>query len=366
MSFQIIENANIQDITTWKIPYQVKYWVEINDKNDLVLLCNTPEFKATEKKIILGKGANTLLAENYYHGMVICMKNVGAREYETTDTHSYWQIDAGQDWCDLVDFFVYETNLGNIENLTLIPGTAGAAPIQNIGAYGRSFSDICEWVEVFNFSTLLFEKYKNQDCEFGYRTSVFKSKVLSGQLFAITAVGIKLKKPNAINMNFAEEIDYGSLQNVLSGFGKAPYTIQQVCEAVKYIRMEKLPDIEEYGTNGSLFVNPIVKGTKLKDLLEIYPQLPFFPHHEEIQGEKTYKIAAGHILEKLGWRFKNENQEWQVKQINNVGVWKHHALILINYGTINPTHIVQCIGLIKKSFFEATKITLSTEINIVE
>ncbi|MGL6022514.1 MAG: FAD-binding protein, partial [Chitinophagaceae bacterium] len=351
--------------TTWKIPHEVKYFVEITNKNDLFSLCQTKEFKHTQKKIVLGKGANTLFSETYYNGMVIRMKNIGAIQYKNTETHEYWQAEAGQDWCDLVDFFVYEANLGDIENLTLIPGTVGAAPIQNIGAYGRSFSDICEWVEIFDLNTSQFKKYKKQDCDFGYRTSIFKSKIQAEELFIITAVGIKLKKANEENINITNNIEYGNIKNILASWGKGPYTIQQLCEAVKYIRTEKLPNIEEYGTNGSLFVNPIVKGTKLKELLVNYPALPFFPNDKEVQEEKTYKIAAGHILEKLGWRFKNENQEWFVKEINNVGVWKYHALILINYGTTNPTNILQTIHLIKKSFFEATKITLSIEINII-
>lgn len=369
----IEEHKHIEGLTTWHLPHIVRYYTNIQSIEDLQQLRNHPLFlDATIRKIILGKGANSLFTKTQIDALVITIDIKGIQKRQEDNKYSYWEVMAGEDWCEIVNFFVFEQHLSGIENLTLIPGKVGAAPIQNIAAYGQVFEDICEAVYCFNLTSGEMKTFDKTKCNFSYRNSYFKEQIIQGNNnLVVTSVLIKLQKESSLETNY--ESNYENLQSVLVTLGSPPYSTEQVCQAVAKLRSQKLPSIDKYGTNGSLFMNPIVSGEKLLELLDKFPDMQFYPiskmqHHRiqkaDIKIKDHYKIATGHILEKLGWRYKNEYGEWQGKVINQVGVWHKHSLVLVNYGTKDASHILEYIYQLQTSFYKHTEIKLIPEINI--
>jgi UDP-N-acetylenolpyruvoylglucosamine reductase len=208
---------SIGDKFTWKVEATAKYYVEVKTEKDLRALVKTEAFKNTQKRYILGSGANTLFADSFFDGMVIEVSNTGIEKIQEDDEYAYWRIAAGEDWIDLVERMVLRENLGGLENLAYIPGKVGSAPIQNIAAYGEAFEDVCESVEYILLPSLEHKICKGKECEFAYRQSKFKTMLKeSHHGFIIWSVLLKLAKPSKHTIEAGYFSNYESLQSELA------------------------------------------------------------------------------------------------------------------------------------------------------
>lgn len=362
----IDNNAPIGHLFLWGLDVKTKHLVNIKSLQDLKALVQSDEYANTPHRYVLGGGANTLFTTSYFDGMVMVIDTKGIELQKEDEKYSYWKIMAGEDWISLVEHMVCQNNLGGLENLAYIPGKVGSAPIQNIAAYGQSFENVCESVEVLELDTLSFSNIQCAECAFNYRSSIFKQRhMVKDRNFVIWSVTLKFAKPEFHQVETDYFSNYESLRSELAVKGVVKPTIQDIYNGVVSLRKKKLPDWTRVGTNGSLFMNPVVPGNKLRDLLIQFPRLQYYPTEKmqyvdasklDIHDEKLYKIAAGHVFDELGWKGK---------RVGQVGTWKNHALVLCNYGTKNPTDILRVIRLMQDDFESATGIRLEPEINMI-
>jgi UDP-N-acetylmuramate dehydrogenase len=248
---------------------------------------------------------------------------------------------AGENWHKFV-LTCIDNNWCGIENLSLIPGTIGAAPMQNIGAYGVEVKDVISYVKTINIATGKEEIFSNNDCKFGYRTSIFKTS--HKNRYFITSVGFNLSKTPHFNTS------YGAIKQQLDKMGIEKLTIKAISDAVIAIRTEKLPNPKEIGNAGSFFKNPTVTATIFESLKEKYPDIPNYP-----QPDNTFKLAAGWMIEQCGWKGKT---------FNGYGVHKNQALVLVNYSLTNGKPIYDLSEKIIDSVKEKFGITLEREVNV--
>jgi UDP-N-acetylmuramate dehydrogenase len=302
---------------------------------------------------VLGGGSNLLFTKSHYDFLFIKNEIKGIRKVEnierndipnTFDTEGLCliEIGGGESWHALV-LWCLKNDLGGIENLSLIPGTVGAAPIQNIGAYGVELKDVFVKLEAINVQTLVNQTFTHSDCRFGYRDSIFKQE-LKGT-FIITKVYLKLtSNSHTIHTN------YGDIQKLLNEWHIAEPTIQDVSKAVVSIRQSKLPDPSLVGNAGSFFKNPEITQSQFDILKKDYPNIVGYP------TDKGVKVAAGWLIEQCGWKGK---------RYGNVGVHERQALVLVNYGKGNGLEIKQLSQKIQSSVLERFGIELMAEVNIL-
>jgi UDP-N-acetylmuramate dehydrogenase len=252
------------------------------------------------------------------------------------------EIGGGEQWHDVV-LWAIKNNLGGIENLSLIPGTVGAAPIQNIGAYGVELKNVFHKLEAFNLQTLKTQTFTAEDCQFGYRESVFKHQ-LKGQ-FLITRVFLKLRTPQYHALN----LKYGDIQKTLAERGIEKPTIKDISDAVISIRQSKLPDPNVIGNAGSFFKNPEIPLAQFNELKTKFPLIVGYPTTND-----TVKVAAGWLIENTGWKGK---------RFGNVGVHEKQALVLVNYGGGKGLEIKALAKVIQKTVLDKFGIELMAEVN---
>ena len=289
---------------------------------------------------ILGGGSNILFTQEIVEGLLMhnALKGI---ELIDEDSKSVWvKVAGGEIWHDLVRWCI-ERGYGGIENLSLIPGTVGAAPIQNIGAYGVELKDVfytLEAVELVSGRILAFDKTA---CCFGYRDSVFKNE-WKGRLL-IRSLTLQLSKQPVFNSS------YGAIKEIL---GEQPITLRSLSDAVINIRSSKLPDPKKIGNAGSFFKNPIIPTAQFEILQAQYPNLPSYP----VEGQSDMiKVPAGWLIEQAGWKGK---------QIGEVGVHARQALVLVNYGKGKGAEIWKLATEIQADILNKFGIALSTEVNI--
>ncbi len=291
---------------------------------------------------ILGGGSNILFTKEYYNALFIKNGIKGIKIVEDDATSVVLEIGSGEGWHDLVIWAV-EHDFGGIENLSLIPGTVGASPIQNIGAYGVELKDVFMKLEAFNLQTLDIQYFTNEKCQFGYRDSVFK-KEAKGQFF-ITKVHLKLtKSPHTISTQ------YGDISKILQDKNIEKPTIKDMSEAVIQIRQSKLPDPSVLGNAGSFFKNPEIPIVQFQALQEVFPNIVGY------NTEGGVKIAAGWLIEQSGWKGK---------RVGDVGVHERQALVLVNYGAGEGNEIKALSEQIQASVKEKFGIDLMAEVNIL-
>jgi UDP-N-acetylmuramate dehydrogenase len=235
-----------------------------------------------------------------------------------------------------------EKNWAGVENLSLIPGTVGAAPMQNIGAYGVEIKTVFEGLEAIHIKSLQKRTFSNAECKFGYRESIFKHE-LKGE-YIITSVTFKLSKKPAINAS------YGAISEVLKSKQIENPTIRDISNAVIQIRSSKLPDPAKIGNAGSFFKNPEVSSSKFEQLKTDYPTIVGYP------TENGVKLAAGWLIEQCGWKGK---------MVGNTGAHKDQALVLVNYGNASGNEIYALALEIKKSVSDTFGVEINPEVNIV-
>lgn len=358
----IYQNHSIGDKFTWKVECTARYFACAKNLDELKEILTSKEYVSTPKKYTLGLGANTLFATSQYDGFVLQIDLKGVKQVDDTESAMTFEIAAGENWHDVVKKFVCEYGLGGMENLAYIPGTFGAAAIQNVAAYGHTFEDVFIELEAINIESLEVRKFSKSEAAFKYRDSYFKSREFR-DTYIILSTTVRLEKPTFHLAETSYHSNYESLKQELKTNG--PYTPHQVFDAVTSLRKKKLPEVTDVGTNGSTFMNPIVSGAKVIELLVKFPKLQYYPVEKmqypdpsslKLLPTAMYKIAAGHIFDQLGW--KN-------KVIDGVGTWKNHALVVCNYSASRPEPILEYINAMQKDFIEATGIMIEPEVNIV-
>jgi UDP-N-acetylmuramate dehydrogenase len=336
----IIENYPLLKLNTFGLDVKAKYFVSINTINELIELTKTNFFKDLQL-LILGGGSNILFTKDF-DGLVI-LNNIKGKEIINQNQKSvFLKIGAGENWHELVMYCV-DNGWGGIENLSLIPGNTGTAPMQNIGAYGVEIKETFVELEALEISSGKIVKFSNSDCEFGYRESVFKNKMKNQ--YIILNITIELNKNPVININ------YGDVKVILESQNIKNPTIKQVSNAIIRIRQSKLPDPKKIGNSGSFFKNPIVSLNQLEFIKKKYPKVVNY----EI-NENEFKIAAGWMIERAGWKGK---------KFKNYGVHEKQALVLVNYGLANGMEIFDLSEKIILDIKDKFGITLQREVNII-
>lgn len=333
------ENFDLKDHNTMGVRANARYFASVTSANELRQLLLQPDYKVLPK-LMLGGGSN-LLFVNDFEGLVIHLDIKGREVIEENEEEVLLQIGAGENWHETVMHAV-ENGWGGIENLSLIPGSVGAAPIQNIGAYGVELEEVFESLEAIDLETGISKTFDKQACRFGYRDSVFKNE-LKGK-YIITHVTLKLQKEPELNTS------YRALSEHLEERGISDPTIKDISETVIEIRQSKLPDPAEIGNTGSFFKNPVISAEAFKELQQEYPDIPNYPAGDEI------KIPAAWLIDQCGWKGK---------QIGDAGVHKVHALVIVNYGNATGAEIIELAGKIRNSVFKQFGVELTPEVNIV-
>jgi UDP-N-acetylenolpyruvoylglucosamine reductase len=330
-------NKSLTELNTFGIKAKAEQLIEIHSVTQLQIVLK----EISDPFFVLGGGSNILLL-NDLRGTVlkVCIPKI---KIERDFKHSvYLSAGGGVNWHQLV-LYAMENDLGGLENLSLIPGTVGASPMQNIGAYGVEIKDVFHRLEAVEIATRKLVIFRKKEMNFGYRTSVFKNK-LKGK-YIITKVWFKLSKPP-----HRLRLSYGAIKAVLQNSGITKPNIQQVSKAVIKIRSEKLPDPREIGNAGSFFKNPIIEMKVFSELRHAYPNLPHYP-----QPDGTVKLPAAWLIEQCGWKGK---------RIGNTGTHIRQALVLVNHQNATGTEIFELAQKIQESVRQKFAISLEMEVNI--
>jgi UDP-N-acetylmuramate dehydrogenase len=334
----IQENVDLKKYNTFGLSATAKYFSVFSSISELKGLL---ESNKDLPLLVLGGGSNVLLTQDV-EGLVLKNELKGITIEDIDDTEVYVSAQAGENWHDLV-LFCLENNLAGIENLSLIPGSVGAAPMQNIGAYGVEIKDVFVDLEALNVASSEMKVFTHEDCKFGYRESVFK-RALKGE-YIICSVRLKLSRKVLVNTS------YGAITDRLKEMQVTNPSIKDVSDAVIHIRQSKLPDPKEIGNSGSFFKNPVVNRQKFEELKSKFPGIANYPI-----DQNNVKIAAGWLIDQAGWKGKT---------IGNYGVHKNQALVLVNYGNAKGIDIYQLSEEILASIKEIYGIELEREVNVV-
>ncbi len=341
---KMILDYNLKKHNTFGIAARANAFVQVKNVLELQNAINFAENNDLPVQI-LGGGSNVLLLQSNYQKLFIKNNFKQKKIVTQLETETIVALGGGENWHDAV-LWTIEKSLGGIENLSLIPGTVGAAPIQNIGAYGVELKDVFLKLEAYDFLEKKVIVFKKDDCHFGYRDSIFKQ--LTPNRFLITKVFVKLSKLP----NYHTNTNYGDVKKTLLDMGFEPQNapIDAVSKAIIQIRTQKLPDPKVLGNAGSFFKNPVIDIQQFQQLKTIYPDIVGYSASDGV------KIAAGWLIEQCGWKGKN---------VGNVGVHDRQALVLVNKGNATGKEIAALAADIQKSVAKKFQINLSTEVNFL-
>ncbi|MFT4521232.1 MAG: UDP-N-acetylmuramate dehydrogenase [Bacteroidia bacterium] len=340
-SLKKIQNKSLKNYNTFGINALARCFYEVSSISEIRTLIKKRVFSS--KYLVLGGGSNMLLTQDF-EGSVIKINLSGITILKEADNFVEVEFAAGENWHQCV-LFCINNNWGGIENLSLIPGNVGAAPIQNIGAYGVEIKDLLVQVHAIGLRDGEELTFANSDCEFGYRSSIFKEKLKGSHI--VTSVVLRLSKSPNHRLN----LDYGDIRTQLSQSEISNPTISDVSRAVISIRSSKLPDPSELGNSGSFFKNPLVPPTEIERLLANFPELRWFK-----VDEMHCKLAAGWLIEQCGWKGK---------RVGNVGSHSKQALVLVNYGQAKGQEVLELARQIIDSVYNKFEIKLEAEVNII-
>ncbi|RZL39062.1 MAG: UDP-N-acetylmuramate dehydrogenase [Pedobacter sp.] len=336
---QIQQNISLKPYNTFGIDVKAAFFAEILNEADLKTLFDH-ELTKSQKLLIIGGGSNVLFTQDY-DGLVIKISIQGIESKVDGDKVKV-RAGAGVVWNDFVNYCV-ENHYAGVENLSLIPGTVGASPIQNIGAYGVELKDVFESCTAFEIKTGEIKTFSFSDCHFGYRESIFKGE-LKGQ-YIITSVTFALKTEARVNTS------YGAIETELQRRGIENPGIADVSAAVSHIRVSKLPDPSTIGNAGSFFKNPVIEKYEFADIVAKHPDVVHYP-----TADDKIKLAAGWLIEQCGWKGKIQG---------NTGTWKNQALVLVNHGNASGKEVYDFSALIIDSVKSTFGVTLEREVNIL-
>lgn len=321
---------------------KANYYLEVNTKDEV----GRCVLWAEEKKlpvVVIGDGSNLLISDDGFDGLVLRLGNDTIKITKRKNGVYIIKVGAGHKWDKLVEEVV-ELGLQGIECLSGIPGTVGAAPIQNIGAYGQELKDVFVELKVFDTDTFEFITFNKKDCKFGYRDSVFKEELNKGR-YIIFSITVKLRKGKSINVKYPSLVEYFYKNKV-----NKP-SLEQIRKAVLDIRGQKLEDLEKVPNAGSFFRNPVVSRRKFLKLRGKYLTIPGFEYKNRM------KLSAGWLIENAGWKGR---------MLGNVGVSKKHALIIINPdGKGTSDEIMRLVGKISKDVKGKFGVVLVPEVQYV-
>ncbi len=337
---QFAENISLKKYNTFGVNAHARYFVSVSAYEELVSLIKNFD-PGENRHLIIGSGSN-LLFTTHFDGWVLHNNIRGIRMTGETENEVFITAGSGEKWSHLVDFTV-SRGWGGLENLSLIPGTVGAAPVQNIGAYGTEQKDAFVRLEACNLFTGKICQFNAMECDFGYRHSIFKADE-KGKWFVLN-VTYRLKK------NPVPVLDYAPLRQAFRDKNPGEITIKAVSEVVKKIRGSKLPDPETLGNAGSFFKNPVVFKEKFQQLQKQYPNIPSYP----AQNGKV-KIPAGWLIEQTGWKGR---------QRGHAGVHHAQALVLVNLGKATGQEIWELAQNIQEDVFQKFGIRLEPEVLIL-
>lgn len=358
----IIRNFNLKQYNSLKINATADFFAEFTNLQDLKEVITQKDFKNL-KKFVLGEGTNILLTGNF-NGLVILPKNNEISKIKETDSIAYVRVGAGKKWHDFVTYAV-ENNLGGIENMALIPGSVGAAPVQNIAAYGQNFSDVFYSLEAISLKTGQVKTFTKQECEFKYRSSVFKTK--SKDKYVVCTITVMLNKKPKLNLDYWS-YKHNSIMDVLkksTSVDRREYSLKDLYNAVVLLRTQKFPDISKIGCAGSFFKNPVVDRKTLVKITKKIPNIQYYPakdlkytkNIDPLKEEKKVKIALGQLLD--------EGLNLKGKWVGNVGTHAEHALLLVTNGNAKPNEVVSFAQDIKNKVFEEFGVVIETEVEYI-
>lgn len=381
-------NFSLRELNTFGFDVKAKYFQELKTLDDIRELIDNPEFIQCRDKahrvLILSGGSNILFSDEFYDGFIVYPNLKGIETLDETDETVKIRCYCGEVWKDFVDYTVSRGWYG-LENLADIPGKVGAAPVQNIGAYGAEIKDAVYQVHTIDLLKHNFKSYNNQECQFSYRNSVFKELISNRTTHALSqrddkslSVGTRhaLYKSDGYPLIFAVDfvlkkhselkLEYGNISNYLANKNITKPTLQDVAATVKAIRAEKLPEVGVVGSVGSFFQNAIVTIDKYLEIKALYPDVPSYPvdtsssFRPECNGaEKSptiVKIPTGWLIDRAGWKGYREN---------HVGVWDKQALVLVHYGGGKPQEILDLMKKIQDSVYQKFGIEIKPEVNVV-
>jgi UDP-N-acetylmuramate dehydrogenase len=335
------ENFSLQPYNTFGIDAKARYFTEVSSVEELLEALNTPATQ-TLPLLFLGGGSNILLTQNF-EGLAIQLNLKGIHEDLISENEVLVTVKAGENWHEFV-LFCLEKNYGGMENLSLIPGNVGTSPMQNIGAYGVEIKDTFVSCTVLNLENLQLETFNREQCQFGYRDSVFKQE--GKGKYVIVEVSFTLTRKN-----HELKTSYGAIQSELEKSGIEHPTIQDISKAVINIRQSKLPDPKKTGNAGSFFKNPTIPLTQFEELQQKFDNIQGYPNGDFV------KVPAGWLIEQCGWKGK---------QIGNVASHQLQALVIINAtGKATGKEIFDFSTMIIDSVMEKFGIELEREVNIL-
>ena len=332
---EIHRNSSLKKFNTFNVDELAQLIIEIDNISDLPNILSNKK----DEILVLGGGSNILFTKPY-NGLIINLKNKGKKIIQEDENTVLVEVSAGENWHEFV-LWAIKNNFGGLENLSLIPGNLGAAPIQNIGAYGVELKDIFYSCKGLMLDTLSEFEFKKTECKFDYRTSIFKSTLKNKTV--ITSVKLILTKSKH-NFN----IDYKDLNINLQD---TELSVKKISDEVIKIRTSKLPNPKFFGNCGSFFKNPIVNSDTYKSLLDKFPNIPAHKIDED-----NYKISAAWLIDQSG--FKN-------KKDKNVGVYKNQPLVIINYGKATGKELLNFALNIKEVIYNNFEIELEEEVIIM-
>ena len=335
---KIQQNISLKNYNTFGIDVLAKRFTSVNSVYLLQQL-----LKVEKDFFLISGGSNMLLTKDINQLVVhIDIKGISIDNEDSNDV--YLTVNAGENWHEFVLWCV-DNNYGGIENLSLIPGNVGTSPIQNIGAYGVEVKDTITKVEALNIETGKLVSFSNEDCNFGYRNSIFKNEQ-KGKVI-LTSVSFKLTKSNH-NLNTS----YGAIETELASKKIKNPTLKNISDAVIAIRKSKLPDPKKIGNSGSFFKNPVISKIQFLELQKKHPNIP------------SYTVSETEIKVPAGWLIEQAN--FKGKRFGNYGVHEKQALVLVNYGAASGKEIYKLAQKIQKTILVKFGISLEIEVNVIQ
>ena len=336
---EIQHHFSLKNYNTFGIEAKAKQFVAVHSTEELKYIL---EQRKAEKKFILGGGSNMLLTKDI-DALVIHIDLKGKKIIDENDDYVWVESQAGENWHEFV-LWTIDQDFGGLENMSLIPGNVGTTPVQNIGAYGTEIKDTFISCQVITIENQEIKTFSKEECNFGYRESIFKNDVKDQ--YIITSVVFKLTKKNhKINTS------YGDIVAELAKNNRTEPTLKDVSNAVINIRRSKLPDPKELGNSGSFFKNPILLTSDFQKIQHQFPEMKYY----EI-SETEVKVPAGWLIEQAGFKGK---------RFGDAGIHKNQALVLVNYGNATGAEILNVSKNIQETIFKKFGINIETEVNVI-
>jgi len=333
------EDKSLQRDHTFGMQASARYFLEINREEDIVPLLSSLQ-KEHRPLMVLGEGSNVLFSADY-PGTVIRLNTKGISVTCEDDDSVSVRVSGGEIWDEVVEFCISK-GWGGLENMSMIPGRAGASPVQNIGAYGVELKEVLQELQAVQLTTGEIGKFSREECRFGYRESIFQNK-LRGR-YLIYSITLLLSKKPILNLA------YGSIRQELERDGIQSPTIRDVRNVVCRIRTSKLPDPRKIGNAGSFFRNPVIRSDQFEKLRQRYPQVVSYPDSNGV------KLAAAWLIEQCNWKGK---------RVGDAGVHPQQPLVLVNYGKATGQEILDLASMIRQSVVSRFGILLEPEVNIL-